>query len=63
MDLEISKLKEEIKEIRWDGISEKWYISSRLNQYSDYRTILLNLYQDYSPENPLYMHKEGIEQI
>ncbi len=63
MDEEFKKIKDKLKKIDWYKVSNNWKVSFRKNQYSDYNVINLNPYQDCSPENPLYMHKDWIEYI
>lgn len=63
LDEEFKKIKEKLKKIDWYIVSNNWKVSFRKNQYSDYNAINLNPFQDCSPENPLYMHKEWVEQI
>ncbi len=59
----LNDVKEKLKKIDWNKVSNNWEVSFRKNQYSNYILVNLNPYQDCSPENPLYMHKEWVEKI
>jgi len=59
----IERVKEEIKNIDWNEISNDWMIKQRKNQYSEVETIHLDPTQDTSKENPLYKHKEWLQRV
>lgn len=57
------EVKTELKNVDWDSISSDWSITTRPNQYSEYRKITLDPTKDVSTENPLYRHKEWLNKI
>jgi len=57
----INFVKEAIKKIDWDSLSDNWTIKYYPTSRTPYKTILLNPYLDCSNENPLYRHKEWIK--
>ena len=57
------KIKEEIKNVDWKNISENWSITTRSNQYAEYRKVSLDPTKEVSRENPLYRHKEWLKKI
>jgi hypothetical protein len=57
------KIKEEIKNVDWKNISENWSITTRSNQYAEYRKVSLDPTKEVSKENPLYRHKEWLNKI
>ncbi len=59
----LDKVKKEIKNIDWKNISNDWSITTRSNQYAEYRKILLDPTKKVSKENPLYRHKEWLNNI
>jgi hypothetical protein len=58
----IRKIKEKIRNIDWDNISEDWKIKYQKNQYPSY-DIQLDPKQDSSRANPLYKHKKWLETV
>ena len=61
--LKLEKIKEEIKNVDWKNISENWSITTRSNQYAEYRKVSLDPTKEVSKENPLYRHKEWLKKI
>jgi len=55
----LEKIKEEIKNIDWESISENWSITTRSNQYSK----SLDPTKNSSLENPLYRNKEWLNKV
>lgn len=60
---DVSLVKEEIKKIRWQNISNDWTVKYRANKYTPYQTITLDPYSDCSDKNPLYRHKAWIDHL
>ena len=61
--LKLEKIKEEIKNVDWKNISENWSITTRSNQYAEYRKVPLDPTKEVSKENPLYRHKEWLDKV
>jgi len=59
----LEKIKEEIKKIDWDSISDNWSITTRPNQYAEYNNVSLDPTKNISKENPLYRHKEWLNKV
>ena len=59
----IDVVKETIKKIDWDSLSEDWTVKYYHSSRTPFRMILLNPYLDCSKENPLYRHKEWIKHL
>ena len=59
----LEKIKEEIKNIDWESISNNWSITTRPNQYAEYKNISLDPTKHISKENPLYRHKEWLNKV
>ena len=57
----IDRVKESLSKINWDLISSDWTIKIRQNQFMPYETKELNPFQECSPKNPLYQHKEWLD--
>jgi len=60
-NIDIQKMREQIRNINWDNISKDWTVIHRTNQYSDSEIIQLDPKQACSKNNPLYRHKEWLE--
>ena len=60
---EIQRIKEMIKNINWENITEDWTIDCQKNQNSEENIIHLDPKQDSSAANPLYKHKEWLKKI
>ena len=61
--LRLEKIKEEIKNIDWESISDNWSITTRPNQYAEYKNVSLDPTKHISKENPLYRHKEWLNEV
>lgn len=61
--LNLERIKEEVKNLNWTHISDDWNITTRSNQYADYKKIPLDPAKEVSKENPLYRHKEWLKNI
>jgi len=59
----LEKIKEEIKKIDWERISENWSITTRPNQYAEDKNVFLDPTKEVSKENPLYRHKEWLDKL
>jgi hypothetical protein len=59
----IKSLKEQIKRIDWDSVSDDWIIEYRPRKNASVRRIFLDPYSDCTPENPLYLHKQWLERL
>lgn len=57
----IDIVREEIKKIDWDSLTDNWTVKYYPTSRTPYKTILLNPYLDCSNENPLYRHKEWVK--
>jgi len=62
-DLRLERIKGEIKNLNWTRVSDDWSITTRTNQYVDYKKIPLDPNKDVSKENPLYRHKEWLNKL
>ena len=60
---DISLVKEEIKQIKWENISNDWTVKYRTNKYTPYQTITLDPKTDCSDKNPLYRHKGWVDHL
>ena len=60
---DINLVKENIKNLNWDKISDDWTIKYRINKFTSYKTISLDPYSDCSEKNPLYCHKAWVERL
>lgn len=60
---DIIRVKEAIKKINWDSISDDWTAKYRVNRNSPFKTISLDPYSDCSKKNPLYRHKAWFERL
>lgn len=61
--LNLDKVKQEIKNIDWNSISDDWSIITRSNQYAEYKKLALDPTKDTAKENPLYRHREWLNEI
>ncbi len=61
--LKLEKIKEEIKNVDWKNISDNWSITTRSNQYAEYRKVPLDPTKEVSKENPLYRYKEWLDKV
>ena len=59
---DINLVKEEIKKINWDSISNDWSIQVKKNQFVQKR-IIVDPSRDCSKNNPLHHHKEWVKHI
>ncbi len=59
---DINLVKEEIKKIDWQAVSKDWTVQIKKNQFVQ-ETISVNPMQECSEENPLYSHKEWVQQL
>jgi hypothetical protein len=62
-NLNLEEIKKEIKNVDWESISNDWSITTRPNQYTEYKKIPLDPTKEVSKENPLYRHKEWLNKI
>jgi hypothetical protein len=60
---DINLVKENIKNLNWDKISDDWTIRYRINKFTPYKTISLDPYLDCSEKNPLYRHKAWVDHL
>ena len=60
---DIGIVKETIKEINWDNISDDWTVKHRQNQFVEYTYYVVNPRLDCLKSNPLYLHKVWLEHI
>lgn len=61
--LNLEEIKKEIKNVDWESISNDWSITTRPNQYAEYKKIPLDPTKEISKENPLYRHKEWLNKV
>ena len=61
--LDLEKVKTQLKNIEWENISDDWNIITRSNQYTEYKKYPLDPKKDVSKENPLYRHKDWLNEI
>ncbi|TKJ20055.1 MAG: hypothetical protein CEE43_13485 [Promethearchaeota archaeon Loki_b32] len=61
--MEISKIRNALRNIDWSKICNCWSVEVRKNQYSQYQKITLNPYQECSDNNPLYKHKDWLKYL
>jgi hypothetical protein len=54
-------VKNHLKQVKWDEISDNWEIQVYIG--TRYQTISLNPYQDCSKSNPLYMHEKWLKWV
>ncbi len=59
---DINLVKDEIKKISWEKISNNWTVKNRINQFVE-KKIQVDPTRECSVENPLYKHKEWVERI
>ena len=59
---DINLVKEEIKKIDWNSISNDWLIQVKKNQFVQ-KTVKVDPTRDCSKENPLHHHKEWFRRI
>lgn len=62
----LENIKETIKKIDWNSISQDWTVSFKgkgSNQYTPDIVVTLDPYSDCSKDNPLYIHKQWFERI
>jgi len=58
----INLVKEEIKKINWNSISNEWSVQVKKNQFVQ-KTVIVDPTRDCSEENPLHHHKEWLRHI
>ena len=61
-EMKTDDIKEEIKKIDWNEVSNDWTVWKNSNQYGETR-MTVDPNQDCSKDNPLYRHKEWVETI
>jgi hypothetical protein len=59
---DINLIKEEIKKINWNKITDNWNIKIHENQSTE-KEISLDPFSDCSDENPLYLHEKWIDRL
>ncbi len=59
---ELNLVKDEIKKLDWNKISNNWNVKIKKNQFEE-TTITVNPYKNCSEQNPLYRHKLWIQTI
>jgi hypothetical protein len=58
----VNLVKEEIKKINWNSISNDWSVQVKKNQFVQ-KTIIVDPTQNCSEDNPLHHHKEWLQRI